>query len=135
MSAQPRWRPGGCHCRAVRFEVRLGDDVATRACTCSICTMTGYEHVIVESQAFRLLQGESRLTRYAFNTGVASHLFCEICGVKSFYRPRSHPQGWSVNARCLDADASITLAVGPPFDGRNWEAYFASATQGVPETR
>ena len=135
MSSEARWRSGGCHCGAVRFEVKLGDTVETRTCTCSICSMTGYEHVIVEGEAFRLLQGDEHLTRYAFNTGVASHLFCEICGVKGFYRPRSHPEGWSVNARCLDADATITMTPGTPFDGRNWEAYFATTMQDVREPR
>ena len=69
----------------------------------------------------RLLSGADALTTYSFNTGVARHLFCARCGVKSFYRPRSNPDGWSVNARCLDADTAPELEV-VAFDGRNWEA-------------
>ena len=33
---------------------------------------------------------------------MARHLFCRHCGVKSFYVPRSNPDGFSVNVRCLD---------------------------------
>jgi hypothetical protein len=41
--------------------------------------------------------------------------------VKSFYIPRSHPDGVSVNARCLDGVAIDSMTV-VPFDGRNWDA-------------
>ena len=51
---------------------------------------------------FRLLKGADSLSEYRFNTGTARHLFCRHCGVKSFYVPRSNPDGYSVNARCLD---------------------------------
>ena len=114
------WRAGGCHCGAVRFEAALPDAVDAVSCTCSICSMTGFTHLIVPHSGFRLLGGADKLTSYRFNTGVAEHLFCSICGVKSFYRPRSHPEGWSVNARCLDDGARPELAVSE-FDGRNWE--------------
>ena len=97
------WRGGGCHCGAVRFEAALPDVVEAQTCNCSICAMTGFLHIIVSESRFRLARGSEHLTSYTFNTGVARHLFCEACGVKSFYRPRSNPDGWSVNGRCLDA--------------------------------
>ena len=68
-----------------------------------MCRRSGYLHLIVEADRFRLLAGADALTEYRFNTGTARHLFCSVCGVKSFYVPRSHPDGWSVNVRCLDA--------------------------------
>ena len=115
------WRSGGCHCGDVRFEAKLPDPVVAQACNCSICAKTGFVHVIVPEARFRLLQGAEHLTNYSFNTGVARHLFCDACGVKSFYRPRSNPDGWSVNARCLDEAADLVIEV-EPFDGKNWEA-------------
>ena len=115
------WRGGGCHCGAVRFEAALPTVVEAQSCNCSICARTGFVHVIVPESRFRLLQGAGRLTTYAFNTGVARHLFCSTCGVKSFYRPRSNPDGWSVNARCLDDAADLEIRI-EAFDGRNWEA-------------
>ena len=82
--------------------------------------MTGYLHLIVPKSAFRLVEGEEELTSYQFNTGVAKHYFCSHCGIKSFYLPRSHPEGVSVNARCLDPE-TITSAEVSPFNGQNWE--------------
>ena len=119
------WRAGGCHCGGVRFEVALPDKVEAQACNCSMCAMTGFVHVIVPESRFRLLAGSERLTNYTFNTGVARHLFCDRCGVKSFYRPRSNPDGWSVNARCLDDTDGLDIQI-EAFDGRNWEANAAA---------
>lgn len=111
---------GGCHCGAVRFRVRVAHFVAGE-CNCSICAMKGYLHLIVPENRFELLQGEADLSAYSFNTGVAKHLFCRTCGVSPFYRPRSHPEDWDVNLRCLDEDVLDRFEVRP-FDGRNWEA-------------
>ncbi len=119
------WRQGGCHCGAVRFEAALPMRVEAQDCNCSICTKTGFAHVIVPESGFRLHSGEASLTSYTFNSGVARHLFCKVCGVKSFYRPRSNPDGWSVNARCLDESEALDIVM-TPFDGRNWEAHAAS---------
>jgi hypothetical protein len=93
---------GGCHCGRVRFEVDAPARPQVQECNCSICRMTGFIHLIVPASRFRLLQGEDALTEYRFNTGTARHLFCKYCGVKSFYVPRSHPHGYSVNLRCID---------------------------------
>ena len=119
------WRSGGCHCGAVRFEAKLPAKVLAQSCNCSICAKTGFVHVIVPESRFRLLQGADDLTTYTFNTGVARHLFCARCGVKSFYRPRSNPDGWSVNARCLDEADGLDIEI-EAFDGQNWEANAAA---------
>jgi hypothetical protein len=119
------WRSGGCHCGAVRFEAALPDHIEAQSCNCSICAKTGFVHVIVPESRFRLLQGAESLETYSFNTGVARHHFCRACGVKSFYRPRSNPDGWSVNARCLDDAETLDIHI-EAFDGRNWEAHAAS---------
>ncbi len=111
---------GGCHCGRVRFEVEASPDLSLSECNCSICYMLGYQHLIVPKSDFRLLEGENQLTAYQFNTGVARHYFCSHCGVKSFYVPRSHPEGVSVNARCLDPGTVMSVTL-EPFDGRNWE--------------
>jgi hypothetical protein len=84
-------------------------------CNCSICRMSGYLHLIVPRTRFRLLQGTEALTEYRFNTGTARHLFCRHCGVKSYYVPRSNPDGYSVNARCLEP-ATIEQLEVEPFD-------------------
>ena len=116
---------GGCHCGAVRFEVRAPARVTVQRCNCSICAKTAFLHLIVPGADFRLVRGDEALTTYTFNTGVARHLFCATCGVKSFYVPRSNPDGWSVNLRCLDA-GTVEHARIEDFDGRHWEAHGAT---------
>ena len=93
---------GGCHCGAVAFEVDAPAKLVAFDCNCSICRASGFLHLIVPRSRFRLLQGADALSEYKFNTGVARHLFCSRCGVKSFYVPRSNPDGYSVNVRCLE---------------------------------
>jgi hypothetical protein len=93
---------GACHCGAVAFEADAPARLTVSDCNCSICRMSGYQHLVVPRSRFRLLKGAESLTEYRFNTGTARHLFCRHCGVKSFYVPRSNPDGYSVNLRCLD---------------------------------
>jgi hypothetical protein len=122
MSDSPfTWHAGGCHCGGVRFEVALPATVEAQTCNCSMCAKTGFVHVIVPESRFRITRGAGRLAEYSFNTRVAKHLFCTDCGIKAFYRPRSNPDGWSVNARCLDSTDGLELSI-EAFDGQNWEA-------------
>lgn len=114
-------KAGGCHCSAVTWEADLPDAVTAEACNCSVCERLGYLHVIVPAGRFRLLSGADELSEYRWKTGVARHLFCSACGVKSHYVPRSNPDGYSLNLRCMDRAqfSSVTIR---DFDGRNWEA-------------
>ena len=116
---------GGCHCGRVRFEVDAPAPLEVLDCNCSMCSRAGYLHLIVAKPQFRLVAGQDALTTYRFNTGAAQHLFCSVCGVKSFYVPRSHPDGYSVNARCLDEGTVEEMTVIPK-DGKNWEKTYAS---------
>ena len=122
MSNDLRWHQGGCHCGAVRWEVALPDTIDVEDCNCSICRMSRNAHIIVPGSRFRFLKGEETLSRYTFNTGVAQHLFCPVCGVKSVYIPRSNPDGYGVTWRCLDDPYDFTSIREESFDGVNWEA-------------
>ena len=113
---------GGCHCARVRFEVDAPFDLDATSCNCSICCKTGYLHLIVAAARFRLLTPWQEITTYTFNTGIAKHFFCRTCGIKSFYVPRSNPDGFSVNVRCLDEGSFGEVRISD-FDGRNWEAH------------
>jgi hypothetical protein len=120
---------GGCHCGRVRFEVDAPAQLRVIDCNCSMCNKSGYLHLIVPKERFRLLSGSDALTTYEFNTRTAKHLFCSVCGVKSFYVPRSHPDGYSVNARCLDEGTAEDMAIVRS-DGKDWEGTYGS-TQGT----
>lgn len=110
---------GGCHCGAIRFRVKVRKYEAI-ACNCSICQKKGILHLIVPPEDFELLQGEENLSTYTFNTGIAKHYFCKTCGIHPFYRPRSHPDDYDVNVRCLDGDAIERFTI-TSFDGKHWE--------------
>ena len=120
---------GGCHCGAVRFQVVVNNHKVDD-CNCSICVKKGFLHLIVTQEEFNLLQGEDVLKTYKFNTGVAQHKFCGICGIHAFYIPRSHPDCIDVNVRCLDGNIIENFEI-MPFDGANWEENIHKLNRGV----
>jgi centromere protein V len=121
---------GGCHCGRVRFEVIAPATLQASECNCSICAKSGFLGLVVPKARFRLLSGADCLTTYSFNTGIARHLFCSRCGIKSFYVPRSHPEGYNVNVRCLDPGTVESLTIRP-FNGLEWERQYPSG-HGAP---
>lgn len=110
---------GGCHCGAVTFEVEAPEVIHCQDCNCSICSKSGFLHLIVPKSRFTLLSGADNLSCYTFDSGEAKHLFCKTCGIKSYYIPRSNPDGIDVNVRCLKPQPKQIII--EPFDGLNWE--------------
>ena len=119
---------GGCHCGLVRFEAEVPDAPEVLDCNCSMCSMTGYLHLIVPETMFRLIDGQRETTTYRFGSGKARHIFCAQCGIKSFYRPRSHPDGISISLRCVDDWRDLAVRI-TPFDGLNWDQAKAALDQ------
>lgn len=111
---------GGCHCGRIRFEFDGPANIEATRCNCSICSMTGFLHYFVHRDELRLSADADDIATYTFNTGVARHMFCRHCGVKSFYVPRSHPDGYSINLNCIDPGSIESISTAE-FDGRNWE--------------
>ena len=110
---------GSCHCQAVTFEIEAPDVIEAEHCNCSICSKSGFLHLILPLNNFKLLSGENFLSTYTFNTSVAKHTFCKVCGIKAFYTPRSNPDGIDINVQCLDVEAEKEKIT--EFDGINWE--------------
>jgi len=110
---------GSCHCKAVTFEVEAPEEIEADDCNCSICTKSGFVHLIVPLSKFTLLSGQGSLFTYTFNTGVAQHTFCRVCGIKPFYTPRSNPDGIDINVNCLDTKPRVINITN--FDGQQWE--------------
>jgi hypothetical protein len=112
---------GSCHCRAITFTVEAPENIEVDDCNCSICNKSGFLHLIVPLNQFTLLSGQESVSTYTFNTGVAKHTFCKVCGIKPFYTPRSNPDGIDINVNCLDTHPiSIKITC---FDGQNWERH------------
>ena len=117
---------GGCHCGRVRFRIQVDLENSTVGeCNCSICTKKGILHIGVTCEQLEILCGAEDLTTYQFNTGIAKHTFCRHCGMHPFYVPRSDPEDYSVNARCLDDFDTVEMRPRRLFDGQNWEEAFA----------
>lgn len=110
---------GSCHCQSITFEVEAQEDIEADLCNCSICSKSGFLHLIVPLSKFTLLSGKDALTTYTFNTAIAKHTFCKICGVKPFYTPRSNPDGIDINVNCLDTRPRSIKVI--EFDGKKWE--------------
>ncbi|GAB2224817.1 hypothetical protein Droror1_Dr00005594 [Drosera rotundifolia] len=113
---------GGCHCRSVRWRVEAPSSVVAWECNCSDCSMRGNTHFIVPSEKFELL-GNSKefLTTYTFGTHTAKHTFCKVCGITSFYMPKSNLDGIAVTYQCVDPGTLSHVEVRK-FDGRNWDS-------------
>ena len=112
---------GRCHCGAVRFEIAVAaEPLDVIECNCSMCTMKGILHLIVAEADFTIVAGADALTTYTFGTHTAKHMFCRTCGIHPFYRPRSHPDAWDVNVRCLENVSPSAIHIRA-FDGANWE--------------
>ncbi len=110
-----------CHCKAVKLQLEADLPLKAIMCNCSMCEKSGLLHIVTPASKFHLLEGEASLSVYTFNSHIAKHYFCTTCGIRPFYVPRSNPDGYSVNARCLDpypADLEIEA-----FDGQNWEQH------------
>jgi len=123
---------GGCHCGRVRWQARAPVSIVAWKCNCSDCSMRGNIHFIVPACNFQL-QEECRewLTTYTFGTHKAKHIFCKICGITSYYIPRSNPDGIGVTVNCVDA-GTIKHVEFKDYDGKNWdESYEKSGIESL----
>ena len=111
---------GGCHCGAVKFEFEAPENMSLTLCNCSICSKSGFQHIFVPHADLTFLSGQDHLKTYTFGSHTAKHTFCPTCGVKPLYQPRSHPDKYSVNLRCID-EGTLTISETIEFDGQNWE--------------
>jgi hypothetical protein len=109
---------GSCHCGAVKFVAELPKGLASaRRCTCSICRMRGAVAVTSTPADFRITQGEDKIATYQFNTGVAEHHFCSVCGIYTHHKRRSNPKELGVNVACLEGISPFHFREVPVNDG------------------
>ena len=111
---------GSCHCGAVQFEATLAGGLdSARRCTCSLCRMRGAVALSAPLDGFRLTQGEDKLTLYQFNTKVAKHYFCSVCGIYTHHQRRSNPHEYGINAACLEGISPFDFEELVVLDGVN----------------
>ena len=91
---------GSCHCGAVKFEIDT-EIIELTMCDCSLCRKKNALMTAVHESQFKLVAGEDKLTLYQWNTRVARHYFCSVCGIYPFHRKRSMPDHYGINVHCL----------------------------------
>jgi hypothetical protein len=112
-------RTGGCHCKAVRYEVEIDLSKPVLECNCSHCQVKGLLLAFVPASAMHIVSGEDNLTEYRFNTEKLQHLFCKTCGVQSFARGEKDGAGtYGINVRTID-DIDLSALTRIPYDGKN----------------
>lgn len=110
---------GGCHCGGIRFAFHSEESAQIWKCNCSICEMIDYDHLFIKHDLFKLTAGKELIENYVFETESAKHYFCKLCGIKSFYQPRSHPDVYSIHLKCVDDPPEVNEIIY--FDGKNFE--------------
>jgi hypothetical protein len=120
---------GACHCGAVKFRVDADISELT-TCDCSLCAMRNAVMAKVPEKALTIVEGESVLTLYQWNTRRAKHYFCSRCGIYVFHRKRSMPDHFGVNAFCLEsfdrtsvpvrATAGLNMTIEDPAARPEW---------------
>ena len=139
-SSEPITLKGACHCGAVQFTATLTGGLASaRRCTCSICRMRGAVAVTSRPDAFRITQGEDKLATYRFNTKVAEHHFCTVCGIYTHHKRRSNPNELGVNVACLEGvspfdfhEVRVHDGSRHPGDNREHRTYLAGVLTFTP---
>jgi len=126
-SARRRSYTGMCHCGAVKFACQAPEHLVVWQCNCTFCNMLKNWHFIIPESDFTLDEVSRQFVKeYTFNTKVAKHLFCSICGISPFYRPRSNPDGYAVTLACVD-EGQIGSHEYRYFNGRQWEQFHAGS--------
>ena len=108
-----------CHCGAVKANINIEKLEKIIRCNCSICKRKGTIMSIVKNDEFKIIQGEDKLKIYKFNTKVAKHFFCSICGIYTHHHPRINPKLTGFNLGCIDEINTFKLDNIHVADGLN----------------
>jgi hypothetical protein len=95
---------GGCQCGKVRYEVQM-DLCEVLACNCSRCGRLGSLLAFAPATQFKLVSGDTDLTKFEFNKHNIQHQFCSTCGIQSFAlgtNPKTGAKMAAINVRCVD---------------------------------
>lgn len=66
---------------------------------------------------FTLLAGRESLSEYRWNTRVARHYFCRVCGIYTHHTRRVDPTQYGVNVGCLEDVDPLALPAVAVADG------------------
>ena len=86
-----------------------------------MCSKKGTILGFATPENFKLVKGESALSKYQFHKKVLHHSFCKSCGVTPFINGKN-PKGeemYAINLRCLEGVDPHKLEIAL-VDGRNF---------------
>ena len=92
---------GSCHCGAIKFQVNISLK-ELRRCNCSICSRKGFVMGSAPVDVLTIISGKKYLSTYKWNTNVAEHYFCKICGINTHHKRRSNPSEYGYNIACIE---------------------------------
>ena len=91
----------GCHCGVIKFQVNISlKDL--RRCNCSFCSRKGFVMGSAPVDVLTIIYGKKYLSTYKWNTNVAEHYFCKICGINTHHKRRSNPSEYGYNIACIE---------------------------------
>ena len=92
---------GKCHCGSIKFSIntKIRD---LRRCNCSMCSRKGFVMGTALIDELTITSGEKNLTSYKWNTKIAEHFFCKICGINTHHKRRSDPNQYGYNISCIE---------------------------------
>lgn len=64
-----------------------------------------------------VISGEDKLSLYQWNTRVARHYFCSICGIYTHHQRRKAPNEFGYNVACIEEIDIASLGDIPMTDG------------------
>ncbi len=102
-------KKASCHCKAVEFEVEWHDGPGDlRRCNCSLCHRKGAVMAGVPLSGLRITRGKENLALYQWNTKIAKHYFCKLCGIYTHHQRRTAPDEFGYNTGCLEDQAALS---------------------------
>ena len=94
-----------------------------------MCGKRGAISSSVPVSQLHLTKGQEHLSLYQFNTMVAKHYFCRVCGIYTHHQRRSDPMVYGYNVACLEGVDVSALDEVPTSDGRNHVCDRAGASE------
>jgi hypothetical protein len=109
---------GTCHCGTVEFEVRSeAGPEGLKRCDCSLCARKGAIMATALLADLTVTKGTDKLSLYQWNTHVARHYFCSICGIYTHHQRRKNSNEYGYNVACTDGIDLAGLGDTPMTDG------------------
>lgn len=109
---------GSCHCGAISFSF-IGPEIDEGLkCNCSMCIRKGVpmSAFTIAPEDMKIEAKADALSSYQFGSKVATHYFCNKCGIYTFHETLRKPGHFRVSLGCVEGVDSLELPT-TIFDG------------------